>query len=39
LRAEDARYQAALAECKRLPLSRRTTCISRAGDDQALRRG
>ena len=36
LRAEDARYQAALAECNRLPLSRRTTCISRAGDDEAL---
>lgn len=36
LNAEDARYQAALAECKRLPLSRWDTCFSRAGDDQAL---
>lgn len=38
LRAEDARYQAALAECKRLPLSRWDSCFSRAGDDQSLRR-
>lgn len=36
LRSEDARYQAAIAECKRLPLSRWDTCFSQAGDDQAL---
>ncbi len=39
LQSEDARYQAALAACKRLPLSRWDTCFSRAGDDQALRLG
>jgi hypothetical protein len=38
LRSEDARYQAALAECRRLPLSRWDTCFSQAGDDQALSR-
>ncbi len=39
LRAEDTRYQAAIAQCKRLPLSRWDTCFSQAGNDEALRRG
>jgi len=33
---ENARYKSALAACSRLPVSERTRCASRAGDDRKL---
>ena len=36
LKKADAHYRTAVAACNRMPLSDRTTCVSKAGDDRAL---